>query len=183
MTHSYVWHDSFMRVTWLIHMCDMTHPYVSQEQYQWAKSITTCEMTHSYVWCDVFIFVAGAISMGEEYYSVSCTSLICVTWHIRMCRRSSINVRRVLLAISTGEEYYYVWCNSFICVTWLFDICRRSNINGRRVLLTKRRDIWIRLDHMVLLFSLLQVCLSSSRSPAPTPPSLYCTFVNCSRFV
>ena len=25
MTHSYVWHDSFICVTWLIHMCDMTH--------------------------------------------------------------------------------------------------------------------------------------------------------------
>ena len=28
MTHSFVWHDSFIRVTWLIHMCDMTHSYV-----------------------------------------------------------------------------------------------------------------------------------------------------------
>jgi len=26
--HSYVWHDSFICVTWLIHMCDMTHSYV-----------------------------------------------------------------------------------------------------------------------------------------------------------
>jgi len=25
MTHSYVWHDTFICVTWLIHMCDMTH--------------------------------------------------------------------------------------------------------------------------------------------------------------
>jgi len=28
MTHSYVWHDSLICVTWLTHMCDMTHPYV-----------------------------------------------------------------------------------------------------------------------------------------------------------
>jgi len=27
MTHSYVWHDSFICVTWLIHVCDMTHIY------------------------------------------------------------------------------------------------------------------------------------------------------------
>jgi len=25
MTHSCVWHDSFICVTWLIHMCDVTH--------------------------------------------------------------------------------------------------------------------------------------------------------------
>jgi len=25
MTHSYMWHDSFICVTWLIHMCDITH--------------------------------------------------------------------------------------------------------------------------------------------------------------
>ena len=27
MTHSYVWHDSFICVTWLIHVCDVTHSY------------------------------------------------------------------------------------------------------------------------------------------------------------
>ena len=40
MTHSYVWHDSFICVTWLIHTCDMTHSYV------WHESL----MTDSYVW-------------------------------------------------------------------------------------------------------------------------------------
>ena len=33
MTHSYVWHDSFICVTWLIHMCDMTHPYVWHDSF------------------------------------------------------------------------------------------------------------------------------------------------------
>jgi len=28
LTHSYVWRDSFISVTWRIHMCDMTHSYV-----------------------------------------------------------------------------------------------------------------------------------------------------------
>jgi len=28
MSPSFVWHDSFICVTWLIHMCDMTHSYV-----------------------------------------------------------------------------------------------------------------------------------------------------------
>jgi len=42
MTHSYVWHDSFICVTWLIHMCDMTHSYVWHDSF-------IC-VTHSYVW-------------------------------------------------------------------------------------------------------------------------------------
>jgi len=35
MTHSYVWHDSFICVTWLIHMCDMTHSYVWHDSWRY----------------------------------------------------------------------------------------------------------------------------------------------------
>ena len=40
MTHSYVWHDSFIQVTWLIHTCDMTRSWVeriekSPEKFSW----------------------------------------------------------------------------------------------------------------------------------------------------
>ena len=41
MTHSYVWHDSFLCVTWLIPMCDMTHSYV------WHDSFLCVHLTHS----------------------------------------------------------------------------------------------------------------------------------------
>jgi len=63
MTHSYVWkvdvlwselpvddstfyvrHDSFIYVTWLIHICDMTHSYMGRD------SLRVWDMTHSYVW-------------------------------------------------------------------------------------------------------------------------------------
>ena len=47
MTHLYVWHDSFICVTWLIHMCDMTHSCVP-----WL--IHMCDMTHSCVCHDSF---------------------------------------------------------------------------------------------------------------------------------
>ena len=67
MTHSYEWHDSFICVTWLIHVwhnsvihvtwiihtCDVIH------SYEWHNSFTVvtllihgCDMTHSYV-CQV----------------------------------------------------------------------------------------------------------------------------------
>jgi len=39
-----VWHDSFICVTWRIHMCDMTHSYVWHDSF-------IC-VTHSYAWHD-----------------------------------------------------------------------------------------------------------------------------------
>ena len=33
MTHSYVWHDSLICVTWLIDMCDITHWYVWNDSF------------------------------------------------------------------------------------------------------------------------------------------------------
>jgi len=51
MTHSYVWHDSFICMIWLIHMCDTTHSYAWHDSFicvTWP--IHTCEMTQSYIW-------------------------------------------------------------------------------------------------------------------------------------
>ena len=89
MTHSYVWHDSFTCVPWLLHMCDMTPAYSLPASFMWRDSfiyvtwlIHTRDMTHSCVWHDSFIFV---------------------TWLIYMC----------------DMTHSYVWHDSFICVTWL----------------------------------------------------------------
>jgi len=62
MTHSYVWHDSCWCVTWLILTCDMTHSYVWHDSC-WCVAwlILTCDMTHSYVWHDSFLPVTWLI--------------------------------------------------------------------------------------------------------------------------
>jgi len=94
MTHSCVWHDSFMCVTWLIHVCDMTHAMCDMtHSCAWHDSVKcvtwlshVCDMTHSYVWHDSFI---------------------CVTWLIHVC----------------DMTHSYSWHDSFICVTWLFHVC------------------------------------------------------------
>jgi len=94
MTHSYVWHDSFICVTWLIHMCDMTH---------------------SYVWRDVFICV------NDSFICVN-DSFICVTWLVHMCE---------WLIHTCDMTRSYVWHDSFVRVTWhiyvratwLIDVC------------------------------------------------------------
>jgi len=101
MTHSPVWHDSFICVTWLIHMCDMTHSYVWHDSsYVWHDSficvtwlIHMCDMTHSYmwhdssyVWHDSFTCVPGLMQFA--------------TWLIHIC----------------DMTHLYVWHGSFICV-------------------------------------------------------------------
>ena len=53
LTHSYAWHDPFICVTWLIHMCDMTQSYV---RHDWWVRVTwlihMCDMAHLHVWHD-----------------------------------------------------------------------------------------------------------------------------------
>jgi len=62
----HMWHDSFIRATWLIIRCDMTHSYAWHDSsigvtggpficVTWL--IHTCDMAHSYVWHGSFIFV------------------------------------------------------------------------------------------------------------------------------
>jgi len=47
LTHSHVWHDSFICVTCLIHTCDMTHSYAWHDSFiRLTWLIHTCDMTH-----------------------------------------------------------------------------------------------------------------------------------------
>ena len=44
MTHSYVWHVSFMCATWLIHMYDTTHSRVRPDSCRYDSYGTQCDM-------------------------------------------------------------------------------------------------------------------------------------------
>ena len=102
MTHSCMWHDLFVCVTWLIHgskskmfkrcliVFDMTHLYVFV--YRWHESFIdmwhdSFDMTHSYMWHDSF----------------DMTHFI---WFIRIC----------------DMTHSYMWHDLFVCVTWLIHI-------------------------------------------------------------
>ena len=87
MTHSYVWHDSFICVTWLIHMCDMIHAHVWHDSFICVtRLIHMCDMTHSYVWHDSLTCVIWLIHMCDMTHScVWHDSFICVTRLIHMC--------------------------------------------------------------------------------------------------
>jgi len=100
MTHSFAWHDSFIRVTWLIYTRDMTHLYAWHDSFIcvtwlirirdmarfWGDRTRTavfqtwlihiCDMTHSYVWNVSFVSVIWLVHNCEN------DSFICVTWLI-----------------------------------------------------------------------------------------------------
>jgi len=141
MTHSYVWHDSFIRVTWLIHMCDcctaprpvyVTHMNESCHTYEWVVSHIwmsrayvsllhrtapcICDMTHSYVWHNPLIRVTWLIHMCH-----CCTAPrpVYVTWLIHMCDTTHSYVWRGSFICVTAAPHcaMYMWHDSFICVT------------------------------------------------------------------
>jgi len=76
MTPSYVWHDSFICVTWLIHMCDMTPSYVWQDALIYVTWLMhTCDMTQSCMWHDSFIHVTW-----HSHHSLSRSLFLYHTW-------------------------------------------------------------------------------------------------------
>jgi len=98
MTHSYVWHESFMYVTRLIHMCAMTHSYVWQDSF-------ICVTWLIHVWHDSFICVTWLIHTF-------------VTWLIHMCDMTHVWHDSFMFDIT----YSYVLNHLFISMTWLFHV-------------------------------------------------------------
>jgi len=95
MSHSCIWYDSVVCVTWLIYTCVMTLDkdkdsiHVRHDSFiclTWA--ICKCDMTHPYVWHD------------SRWWR---RSYICGIWHVPMC----------------DMTHSYEWHDSFICVIWL----------------------------------------------------------------
>ena len=119
ITHSYVQYDSFICVTWLIHMCDMTHSYVcampcSSTRHDSFMCVTwlihMCDMTHSYM-------------CATTYSPVRHGSIICVTWLIHVCDMT----HSYWSALETFKfERAHVFCG----------VCNKRNIN-RQILETR----------------------------------------------
>jgi len=72
MTHTYVWYDSFIRVTWLIHACDMTYSYVRHDS-------STCATRH--------IHMRDTTESG-----CVCVWCVCVRERVCVCARMRVYV-------------------------------------------------------------------------------------------
>jgi len=124
MTHSYVWHDSFICVTWLIHMCDMTHSYVWHDSFicvTWL--IHACDMT-CWFECSLRARLGCILYVWRE-------SFICVTWFTHMCDMTHSECAPESHSHSAfyvcDMNHSYVWYDSLICVTWLTHRCDETH--------------------------------------------------------
>jgi len=147
MTHSYVWHDSFICVTWLIHMCDMTHSYVRHDSFVqasrtllkftavvWISSVLRtsgiCDMTHLYVWDDSFTRVMWLVYMCDKTHSfVRHDSFILVTWIIHF----SIGMVWIS-SVQSGEDSQdalFWWVIFRKRALWLVALLRKMTCNLR----------------------------------------------------
>jgi len=108
MAHSYVRHDSFICVIWLIHKCDMAHSYVRHGSFVCVTQlIHMCDMAHPYVCRESCISLkdrhSNTTSAGVDkaHSYVRHDSFICVAWPIH----------------KWDMAHSYVWYHSFISVT------------------------------------------------------------------
>jgi len=142
LSHSYVRYGAWICATWLIHMFDMTHPYVCNGSF--IRAVRVLRMLHSYVWYDAWICVTWLIcrSHTDASYTPGVYDMTIYEWvmpHIWMSKDAHINgwchayewamsytMRHdpciyVTWRIHIGNvTRSYTWHDSSICVTWHF---------------------------------------------------------------
>jgi len=120
-----VWHDSFICVTWLIHVRDMTHAYVWHDSF---KCVTWLNTNHC---------LECPTPRARECVTHWCRSLcVYATWLIHLC--DTLMLLTVCVCYMT---HLYVWhadathcvCvrhDSFICVTWRIHECDMTHLSA-----------------------------------------------------
>jgi len=118
MTHSCVWHDPFLCVTWLIPVCDMTHSCVWHDSFlfwcvTWltfakcSSNLRLHEPTLSYVWRMHKFDMTHSFAWHDSPLPDAARFEVCVTRLIHM--------RDSFLCVTNS----CVWYDSLMCVTWL----------------------------------------------------------------
>ena len=137
MTHPWLihaWYDSFMYVTWVVHVCDMTH-------FEWLISsdvgMQGCHV--SYLMCHItgLTYVMWQ-PMSCVICHVSYHSSTSVTWPIHTWGMTYVYVWHDqrdffhLTLFVCDITYSYVWHDSSMCATWLISKSNRSSHSARR---------------------------------------------------
>jgi len=145
MTRSYVWHDSFISVTWLFHRCDMTHSVIALAIWNAYGADFTCDMTRSYVWHDSFIRVTWLVHTCGMTHSVISLAMKCVWSWLYDSFCTFISSIRIFECIWSWllKRCTYVWHDAFLCVTWLIPMCGMTHsTNSSAIYNEYEADFW-----------------------------------------
>jgi len=152
MMYWYVRHDSFKRVPWRIHMCDMTQSYVCHDSFLCAPwRIHKCAMTHSYVCHDSFRCDSTLTCLAVEispFVFVVCAMMrwymrhdafMYAPWRIHMCAtthsyvcHNSFQRDSTLTCVVRPPPFVcvmcamMVWCmlyDTFLYASWNIRMC------------------------------------------------------------
>jgi len=152
VTHSYVCHVTFPCVTWLIHTCDIPHPYVWLDSFirvtclmqtrQWKQGglvfaashlwmshtthmIASCHTLNAS--CHTYEWVMSHIWMSHvTHTNESCHTCEWAMSHIWMSHATHVDDSFIYVAWlihMCDMAHSHMWHDSFICVTWLIHIC------------------------------------------------------------
>jgi len=111
MTHSYIWHESFICVTWLIRIRDMT------DACMWDVTRRAAFIAYLYVW------TATHCNTGCIYLLNASQRIV---KHLQHTATHCNTLQHTATHCNTGCMVHLLpiyMCASFICVTWLIHVC------------------------------------------------------------
>jgi len=141
-THSYAWHDSFIRVTWLVHSQDKTHSHAWHDSYirvtrrpmhacmrhvtrRVDKSCLLCMYTHVIQYVLQWLLHIQLLSAPRHQcvlHDNAWASRVCTRVRIIFSKRPKFNYRKRTKEGSVARH------DSVIRVTWLMHTCDMTHL-------------------------------------------------------
>jgi len=141
MTHSYVCHDSFICVSWLIHMCVMTHSYVCHDSFIFVSwLIHMCVLVClAAAWCMCMWYTCVFVCVREW-------ELDCHSWHTcNSCNTHTHTLTRTNYTyLHTHTQLHIRWIRVRVCVCVCVCVCVRNCTHIRVICVCVRVCVWVR---------------------------------------
>jgi len=134
--HTYVWHDSSICVTWLIHMCDMTHPAVqlavrtevcTEVCHVWVKSCMD-EACEEWMWGLRHVRFGQGMSNIDEMCTEVCTWTWTSSWMSYLCVMNELCMCAHVTWLCMCDEWaMYVCACDVTMYVWMRYVLRCIN--------------------------------------------------------
>ena len=143
MTYSYVCHDSFICVPWLIHMCDMTHSYVWHESDLYVDTHMQLHVSlqlpvhASCAWVMAHVWMSHGTRMNESWHTYEW-----VMAHVWMSHGTRMNQRCRMCAA-------WVWCTRMTrrcSAAWVFKLLCTGHMT--RINESNHTHEWVHFAHV-----------------------------------